>query len=682
MAYHIDDQGCIITEPHTLRSWYNYLANDSYGLKISHLGDGYSSTLSEPYYYVTQHDPWQQSKGRWLYVKDQDTFWSPSYLPCRTTLDEYQCLHAPGYTRIMATVKGIQVESIHFVPLQGCYEIWWIKIANLSKTTRTISLYTCAEFLLHNEYLLSAPYHFWHVPAFFDEPSQTISFKTNLNPKFTGFCRSLSPISSFSTSLDQFVGAGGLAAPEQTRQVALPSEVTSGEASAGIFHYNIKLAASASESIACLIGGAGFTDHQPPIADLHDVADEFNKVKAAWKKRITIKNKAPSKKRSDTTRFLETFFPYQIYQQSLGLVRQGYLGVRDVCQDCMALCHFDAAKARKILLFILSQQYVSGRCLRQYYCYTLKHDYRDFRDLQFWQVFAVERYCKITGDYSILQTIIGYFDDGNKKNTVWEHLLAGVKYSLEYGKNNLICAHEGDWNDALSGLGDQGESIVLAQLAYLSLLMLNNLAKQTQLELNIDIEAHCKTLLDAVNTQWNGQWFNRAITSDGITIGGKNRIFSLPQAWYTISDMHLKAPEHAQTALDNVLKHLQTSDGLMILNPPYLSPNPHVGRITQLVPGIAENAGIYNHAAMFVVYALFKQKRCEQALELLNNMLPFKKDWQRYKAEPYVLGNFIRSQYAANAQGEAGQAWITSTINWLAMIYFDFIEPLQIEWPS
>ena len=155
---------------------------------------------------------------------------------------------------------------------------------------------------------------------------------------------------------------------------------------------------------------------------------------------------------------------------------------------------------------------------------------------------------------------------------------------------------------------------------------------------------------------WNGSWFARCVSDKGLILGtrknfktedgfvsdGTERLFLLSQAWFVISGMSSRSiqdEEIGKTALDSMLSHLECSEGLLKMAPGYSEFEESAGNISGLAPGMAENYAIYNHAASFAVYALFKAGRNEEALRIMSKILPFTKDWKKTKAEPYVLVN-------------------------------------------
>ncbi|HPX27814.1 MAG TPA: hypothetical protein PLG87_13490, partial [Treponemataceae bacterium] len=129
----------------------------------------------------------------------------------------------------------------------------------------------------------------------------------------------------------------------------------------------------------------------------------------------------------------------------------------------------------------------------------------------------------------------------------------------------------------------------------------------------------------------------------------------------------------------SMLSHLECSEGLLKMAPGYSEFEETAGNISGLAPGMAENFAIYNHAASFAVYALFKAGRNEEALRVMSKILPFTKDWKKTKAEPYVLVNFYNGGFYEEKKGTGGISWLTGTVNWLSMSLHDFILPQNLD---
>ena len=110
---YFDDQNreYVITRPDTPLPWINYLGCESYFGIISNTAGGYSfyrdARLRRLTRYRYNNAPFDVG-GRYLYLRDNDTgkFWSPSWQPTRTKLDNYECRHGMGYTTIGSTYSS------------------------------------------------------------------------------------------------------------------------------------------------------------------------------------------------------------------------------------------------------------------------------------------------------------------------------------------------------------------------------------------------------------------------------------------------------------------------------------------------------------------------------------------------------------------------------------------------
>src|SRR5512141_487772 len=121
---HFDDASreYVITRPDTPLPWQNYLGNEAYFGIISNTAGGYSfykdARLRRLTRYRYNNAP-LDSGGRYIYLRDDDSggitpplpgplFWSPSWMPTRHRLDEYECRHGLGYTILRSKLAGIE----------------------------------------------------------------------------------------------------------------------------------------------------------------------------------------------------------------------------------------------------------------------------------------------------------------------------------------------------------------------------------------------------------------------------------------------------------------------------------------------------------------------------------------------------------------------------------------------
>ncbi len=64
--------------------------------------------------------------GRYVYVRDNESseFWSPSWLPTRSDLDDYSCEINNKILRHSSSKNGVKVSTRYFVPLDQNLEVW------------------------------------------------------------------------------------------------------------------------------------------------------------------------------------------------------------------------------------------------------------------------------------------------------------------------------------------------------------------------------------------------------------------------------------------------------------------------------------------------------------------------------------------------------------------------------
>jgi cellobiose phosphorylase len=680
MTWRLTEEGFDLTKPYQYRPWVNFLSNPDYGMRISHLGDGYATTLAEPRRVITNYDFFAPIKGRFVFVKDGDSVWSPSFYPVKATLDSYTCRHAPGYTRWTSVKDGIEVESTVFLPLYGPFEVWKVRVRNVGNVRKSVSVFPQVEYHLYNSMGVDPVYYSWFTNAEYDQVRRSLGFfKTIGNEGVYGFFRSLKEPQAFETSLRHFCGDGDIQNPEAIREGKLHNSISGGDPYIGCFQFDLTLEPGEEWANGLFVGEGTevlrMTEHG--FNTIYDLDYELSVITDRWKEKLRRPEFDSIK--DDTLRgYLQTFFPYQVYQQAEGLVRGTWRGYRDVAQDAMGLSYFDGKGARKLLATLASKQYRNGRCPRQWNTEGGANDERDFRDLPLWTPLAVAKYIENTGDATILEERVPWEDDTHK-STVFEHMVQGFKYVLRYGPHELIEIGIGDWNDALSGLGLKGESLWLNEFAYLALAKMKVFQQKYGHASDIDIDGEMKRLYKGVIKNWTGQWFARGYHENGTRIGGDERIFLLPQAWFTISGMAQLDPEKATIALDNMVERLRNPNGLLICQPGWDKYDAIHGNISALAPGLAENYAVYNHASAFGIYGLLMAGRNEEAVEFIKKMLPIYKDFKQTRSEPYVLVNYYNGGYYEYKAGEGGIPWLTGTVHWMVMSFFDHVLPKNVD---
>lgn len=127
----------VITTPFTPLPWINYLGNRDFQPHIQHRGLQFLQGCKIKKNYPLQIQQCSRDmNGRFYYIKDEDTIWSPCYLPCRTQLDSYRCRHGLGYTIFESGKNNLEATLTCFVPLNDNCEINMLVLKNNSNSPK------------------------------------------------------------------------------------------------------------------------------------------------------------------------------------------------------------------------------------------------------------------------------------------------------------------------------------------------------------------------------------------------------------------------------------------------------------------------------------------------------------------------------------------------------------------
>ena len=153
MFGHFDDQHkeYVITEPKTPYPWINYLGTEEFFSLISNTAGGYSfykdARLRRITRYRYNNVPIDDG-GKYFYINDAETVWSPGWKPVKTDLDNYECRHGLGYTIITGEKNELKAEVLYFVPLGDNCEIQKVKLTNKGRAVKKIKIFSLVEFCL------------------------------------------------------------------------------------------------------------------------------------------------------------------------------------------------------------------------------------------------------------------------------------------------------------------------------------------------------------------------------------------------------------------------------------------------------------------------------------------------------------------------------------------------------
>ena len=689
----------VITRPDTPTPWLNYLGEGGYGGIISNTAGGFSFDRDPRERRATRFRynaiPADQP-GRYVYLRDQATghFWSPTWQPVKGALDEYECRHGPGYTRIRSTLDGIECELLYFVPpgtAEGTCpcELWVARIRNTGAAARSIRTFSYAEFgyfdSLSDQQNLDWSQHIMSSRREGNAILASTRFRAT-----TTFVGASEPPMGWTGDRDDFVG--------RYRDLAAPIVVETGEPAnrgaprgnaIGSLSHDLELGPGEERRLVYVLG---VTDRPEEIAgviaryaDRAEVDSAFADLRADWSAylgRFAVVTPDP-----EMTEMLNAWNQVQCrttlnwsrfvsgYETGLG---RG-MGTRDSAQDTMGTVHSLPAQARRTLTRTWALQFLDGHTWHQVFPLTgeggpgLAAEFPDwpqwFSDDHLWLVLATCAYLRETGDFAYLDDRVRWADGGDA--TVWTHMLRAIEFTLaNRGPHGLPRAGFADWDDTLNvdhGSG-RAESVWTAMLFCRTVLDLAGVCGHTGRSAEAarlaDLHAAMAGIVNAV--AWDGDWYARAFDDDGLPIGvaaeERHRINLNPQTWSVIGEVAPRA--RAERALESAERLLATPYGTTMLWPPYDGGDERVRGTSTYPPGAKENGGIFCHANTWLVIAAAMLGRGDDAYGHYRRTLPLARtDADRFRAEPYVYSQNICGP--AHPQfGMARNAWLTGTAAW------------------
>ncbi|MDY6964039.1 MAG: protein ndvB, partial [Pseudomonadota bacterium] len=306
---------------------------------------------------------------------------------------------------------------------------------------------------------------------------------------------------------------------------------------------------------------------------------------------------------------------------------------------------------------------------------------------------AAHQYIQATGDQALLDEQLpfitgpqldpkqhdSFFEPQVSSETasLYEHAARALDLAVERtGERGLPLILGGDWNDGMNrvGIGGRGSSVWLGWFLAGTLREFAAYAIRQGDQARADRwSTHAANLKEALETAgWDGSYYRRGYFDDGSPLGSSEsaecRIDSLSQSWSVLSGVG--APDRANQAMDAVLSELVDDDSSIIrlFTPPFANASVDPGYIKAYPPGVRENGGQYTHAATWVVMALARLGRADEAWRCFNLLNPINHALDReaaelYRVEPYVVAADV---YGTGAlEGRGGWTWYTGSAGWL-----------------
>ncbi|MFU8764568.1 MAG: GH36-type glycosyl hydrolase domain-containing protein [Haliea sp.] len=696
--------------------WVNVIASPHIGTVVSESGSAYTWVENAHEFRLTSwhNDPISDSSGEALYLRDEDTgaFWSPTPLPARGRAG-YVCRHGFGYSVFEHTEADIASELFTYVAMNAPVKFLVVKLHNLSKRARSLSLTGYWELVL-GEWRHA---NLMHIVTEADAHSGAL-FAHNVYGRECAnrvvFAHVSERERSLSGSRTEFIGRNGsLASPAAMRRKRLSGRTGAGLDPCAAIQARIDLAAGEQREIVFVLGSAANTDEARRLIQqfggragarqaLEGVWEHWNRTLGA----VTVETPDPALNVLANGWLVYQTLSSRLWGRSGYYQSGGAYGFRDQLQDTMALVHTTPWLLREQLLRHAGRQFIQGDVQHWWHPPGGQGVRTHFSDDYLWLPYATCRYVRTTGDTGVLDEPVhflegrelsaeeeAYYDQPQRSPEVaslYEHCVRALKHGLRFGAHQLPLMGCGDWNDGMNLVGKEGrgESVWLAWFLVENLELFADLAgDRNDEEFSTLCTGQAAQLRSNIEAQaWDGAWYKRAWFDDGTPLGSASndecQIDSISQSWAVISKAGdpLRARQ-AMTAVDQRLVRREKQI-IQLFDPPFDTSNLEPGYIKGYIPGVRENGGQYTHAAIWATMAFAMMGDKERAWELYDMLNPVNhgstpEAIERYKVEPYVMSADIYG--VAPHTGRGGWTWYTGAAGWMYRLTLETLLGLQLE---
>ncbi|MDR1690009.1 MAG: glycosyl transferase [Clostridiales bacterium] len=709
-----------INRPDTPYPWINYLGSQDFFGIFSNTAGGYCFYKDARMLRLTRYrynNVPTDSGGRYFYINDGTEIWNPSWQPCKTPLDNYECRHGLGYSKITSEKNSLKAEHLAFVPLNKTCEVHRLTFTNNSAAQKEFTLFSFVEFCLWNAQDDSTNFQRNFSIGEVEIEGSTIYHKTEYRERRNHYAvfSANRNADGFDTDRESFLGLyNGFDKPQAVAENKSRNSVASGWSPIGSHSFKLNLKPGETASVIFVLGycenpndekfeSLGVINKKPAkiltesFKTDAQVNEALNELAAYWEKLLSSYRLFCEDEK--LSRMVNIWNQYQCMvtfnmSRSASYFESGIgrgMGFRDSNQDLLGFVHLVPERARERILDIAATQFPDGSAYHQYQPLTKKGNAdigTGFNDDPLWLIIGVAAYIKETGDYSILDEPVPFDLEKGTEATLFEHLNRSFNYTVTHlGPHGLPLIGRADWNDCLNlncfsetpGESFQttanfesgvAESVLIAGIFLFAAPDYIKLCRRRGENERADkAEDASKAIRQAVDSAgWDGEWFVRAYDAFGKKIGAaeceEGQIFIEPQGFCVMAGVGTD-DGRAEKALNSVKERLDTKYGIVLQQPPYLTYHKELGEISSYPPGYKENAGIFCHNNPWVSIAECVIGRGSRAFEVYSKICPaYLEDISEiHRTEPYVYSQMIAGKDAVR-HGEAKNSWLTGTAAW------------------
>ena len=720
---HFDDENreYVINNPRTPWPWINYLGNEDFFSLISNSAGGYTFYKDAKFRRITRYrynNVPMDSGGKYFYINDGESVWSPGWKPCKTELDSYECRHGMNYTNIKGEKNGIIANVLYFVPLKTWAEVQKLTLTNNSKSARKLKVFSFTEWCLWNAAADMENFQRNFSTGEVEIEGSVIYHKTEYKERRDHYAYySVNvPIQGYDTDRESFFGLyNGFDEPQTVCEGKPKNTEAHGWSPVASHYIEVDLQPGESKDFIFILGYVENKEDEKWESKniinkkkAKETIARFNtsgKVDSAladlrkyWDNLLSIYTVNSGDDKVD--RMVNIWNQYQCmitfcFSRSASFFESGIgrgMGFRDSNQDLTGFVHQIPERARERIIDIASTQFPDGGCYHQYQPLN-KRGNNDigggFNDDPLWLILGTVSYIKETGDFGILDELVPFDNDIMVARSLFDHLTVSFDHVVNnLGPHGLPLIGRADWNDCLNlncfsndpnesfqttenkSEGSKAESVMIAGLFvvygrdYVDLC--NKLGKEAEA---LRAQKLVDKMVDVIKKHgWDGEWFIRAYDYYGRKVGSNEneeaKIFIESQGWCTMAGIG-KEEGLCDKALNAVKERLDSKYGIVLNNPAFTKYYIEYGEISSYPAGYKENAGVFCHNNPWIMIGEtvvgngnrawdYYKKICPSYLEEISDL---------HKTEPYVYAQMVAGKDAFKP-GEAKNSWLTGTASW------------------
>ncbi|MDD3129413.1 MAG: GH116 family glycosyl hydrolase [Candidatus Izemoplasmatales bacterium] len=697
----------IIKNPLTPRPWINVISNGDYSFMISQTGGGCSWRGNAAQNRITRlyQDIIKDNWGKYFYLRDLDKndLWSLTYMPVKSSYQDFSVRHGVGYSIFEFKRHDIRTIMKVFVVAGAPLEIIDIKVINEGGVSKNLDLTSYFEWEASIHPDEHREFNKLFMDTSYDKNLKAIKLKkyhwgfpdkdglsNNVDWDFIGFHACSEEVKSFDTDKESFIGMyNNEEYPLGLKQDKLSGkEGRFGDAIAAL-QTPMVIEPGDEKRIVFTIGAASIGKDE--INNINQEAEDvdgliqkytniiasdeaFKNLQIFWDELL---NGDEVNTPDDSFNLMtNTFAKYQaiscrLWGKTAYYQTSGGYGFRDQLQDSLVFLEAKPELTKAQLKLHAKHQFIEGDVYHWFVTYQGWGPRSNCSDDLLWMPLVMYYYLEETLDYGFLLEEVPYLDGPSE--SMYNHSKKAIKKALtRYSKRGVPLMGSHDWNDGLNAVGHKmkGESFWMSSFLYLILNQFSDIANYMEDE---SFSKECLEHAEKIKKTfeefgWDGKWYLQATNDDGEKIGSneneEGKIFLMPNAWAIISK--IIPEEKIEVVIKSIEKYLLKDYGTLLNYPAFTKPVKNIGYVTRYAPGLRENGGVYTHAATWAVTAFAEAGYPELAYKAYKGICPPNrtKDPDVYLAEPYVTcGN--SDGPLSPLYGRGGWSWYTGSAQWL-----------------